>query len=55
MADRTRNPLDFGIGDRGSFVQRFVLAEVLGPPRGRARRRDLPTVLPPPPADAKKR
>ena len=35
MAGPKRNPLDFGFGER-SFVQRFILAEILGPPRGRS-------------------
>jgi hypothetical protein len=34
MAGPTRNPLDFGFGER-SFVQRFILAEILGPPKAR--------------------
>ena len=34
MAGPNRNPLDFGFGER-SFVQRFILAEILGPPKGR--------------------
>jgi len=37
MAETKRSPLDFGLGERG-FVQRFILAEVLGPPKGRAPR-----------------
>jgi hypothetical protein len=35
MARPKRNPLDFGFGQR-SFAQRFILAEILGPPRGRS-------------------
>ena len=35
MAGPKRNPLDFGFGER-SFVQRFILAEILGPPRARS-------------------
>lgn len=35
MAGPKRNPLDFGFGER-SFVQRFLLAEILGPPKGRS-------------------
>lgn len=34
MAGPKRNPLDFGLGER-SFAQRFILAEILGPPKGR--------------------
>jgi hypothetical protein len=34
MAGPNRNPLDFGFGER-SFVQRFILAEILGPPKAR--------------------
>jgi hypothetical protein len=45
MAGPTRNPLDFGLGD-GSFVQRFILAEILGPPKARS----TPPVAPPRPA-----
>ena len=45
MAGPKRNPLDFGLGER-SFVQRFILAEILGPPKARSR------VAPPhPPVD----
>ena len=47
MAEPKRNPLNFGLGDRSSFVQRFILAEVLGPPKGR--RVITPPVMPPPP------
>jgi hypothetical protein len=36
MAGPKRNPLDFGFGER-SFVQRFILAEILGPPRAQSR------------------
>ena len=32
MAGPRRNPLDFGLGER-SFAQRFILAEILGPPK----------------------
>jgi hypothetical protein len=46
MAGPKRSPLDFGFGER-SFVQRFVLAEILGPPRARGRAR----IAPPPPID----
>ena len=35
MAEPKRSPLDFGFGE-GSFVQRFILAEILGPPKGRS-------------------
>jgi hypothetical protein len=35
MAGPKRNPLDFGFGER-SFVQRFILAEILGPPKARS-------------------
>jgi hypothetical protein len=35
MAGPNRNPLDLGLGD-GSFVQRFILAEILGPPKARS-------------------
>lgn len=34
MAGPKRNPLDFGLGER-SFAQRFILAEILGPPKAR--------------------
>jgi hypothetical protein len=44
MAGPKRNPLDFGFG-AGSFVQRFLLAEILGPPRARS----LPPAAPPRP------
>jgi len=44
MAGPKRNPLDFGFGER-SFAQRFILAEILGPPRGRSR---APTAPRPP-------
>lgn len=43
MAGPKRNPLDFGFGER-SFAQRFILAEILGPPRGRS---TTPTAPPP--------
>ncbi|HEX3479616.1 MAG TPA: hypothetical protein VHT91_31550 [Kofleriaceae bacterium] len=43
MAGPKRNPLDFGFGER-SFVQRFILAEILGPPKARS------PVAPPRPA-----
>ena len=45
MAEPKRNPLDFGFGER-SFVQRFLLAEILGPPKGRSH----PPVAPPRPS-----
>jgi hypothetical protein len=41
MAGPKRSPLDFGFGER-SFVQRFVLAEILGPPRSRGRAQAAP-------------
>jgi len=44
MAEPKRNPLDFGLGER-SFVQRFILAEILGPPKARS----TPPVVPPRP------
>lgn len=44
MAGPKRNPLDFGFGER-SFVQRFILAEILGPPKARS----TPPVAPPRP------
>jgi hypothetical protein len=47
-----RRPLGF-LNERTAFVRRFVLAQVLGPPRGRTVR--LPrTKAPPPEAQAKK-
>jgi len=47
MARPNRDPLDFGFGER-SFVQRFILAEILGPPKGSSR---APAAYPPgPPA-----
>ena len=49
MAGPKRNPLDFGFGER-SFVQRFILAEILGPPRGRSHAPAAPRP-PGPPAD----
>jgi hypothetical protein len=42
MAGPKRNPLDFRFGER-SFVQRFILAEILGPPKARS----TPPVAPP--------
>jgi hypothetical protein len=45
MAGPKRNPLDFGFGER-SFAQRFILAEILGPPKART----TPPVAPPRPA-----
>jgi hypothetical protein len=48
MAGPKRNPLDFGLDDR-SFVQRFLLAEILGPPRARSHRPIAPAVAPPRP------
>jgi hypothetical protein len=44
MAGPKRNPLDFGLGER-SFAQRFILAEILGPPKARST-----SVAPPRPA-----
>jgi len=35
MAGPNRKPLDFGLGER-SFAQRFILAEILGPPKSRS-------------------
>jgi len=56
MAETKRSPLDFGLGERG-FVQRFILAEVLGPPKGRAPRGGVaPDERPPaPPKSTEKR
>jgi hypothetical protein len=45
MAGPKRNPLDFGLDER-SFVQRFLLAEILGPPRARSHRPVAPPVAP---------
>ena len=47
MAGPKRNPLDFGFDER-SFVQRFILAEILGPPKGRS----TPVAPPRPPVEA---
>jgi hypothetical protein len=48
MAGPTRNPLDFGPGER-SFAQRFILAEILGPPKARSTAAAAP---PRPPVDS---
>jgi len=45
MAGPKRNLLDLGFGE-GSFAQRFILAEILGPPKARS----IPPVAPPRPA-----
>ena len=48
MAGPKRNPLDFGLGER-SFAQRFILAEILGPPKARS---IAPVAPPRPPAES---
>jgi hypothetical protein len=42
-----RRPLAF-LNDRAAFVRRFVLAEILGPPRGRLLRGPPRPPVPPP-------
>jgi hypothetical protein len=51
MAGPSRNPLDFGLGER-SFAQRFILAEILGPPKARTAAPAAPRPPVQPPADA---
>lgn len=51
MAGPKRNPLDFGLGER-SFAQRFILAEILGPPKALTPPAASPRPPVEPPADA---
>lgn len=51
MAGPKRNPLDLGLGER-SFAQRFILAEILGPPKALTPPAPRPPPVEPPADDA---